>query len=236
MKLIIIIVVLLVIVLVYLLYPVAKAISISQTVQENAKAYEQHPTNPTMRILVAGDSTGVGTGARSPQDSIAGRIGSDFPGAHISNISENGITLEVLRNKLYSLPKTEYNLIVIQIGSNDVTSFTSKQKVAEELKLVLDYAEEHSEKVIVLTAGNIGLSPVFKFPLSNLITYRTLMVREIFMKEVGERSSVYYVDLFESADDDMFSTDIEKYYAPDYFHPSSEGYGVWYHSVKNFLN
>lgn len=94
MKLIILSVLLLALILTYYIYPIVKAIKISKEVQKNIVAYEQHPLSPKMRILVAGDSTGVGTGADSPDDSIAGRIGSDYPEADIVNISENGITLE----------------------------------------------------------------------------------------------------------------------------------------------
>lgn len=237
MKLIILSVLLLALILTYYIYPIVKAIKISKEVQKNIVAYEQHPLSPKMRILVAGDSTGVGTGADSPDDSIAGRIGSDYPEADIVNISENGITLEQLRSKLYALPEdSRYDLIVLQIGANDVTKFTSKRKVEEELHSVLNYAELNSSAVVLITAGNIGLSPVFKSPISNLITSRTLMVREIFMREASNRSKVQYVDLFESAENDVFNTDIDKYYAPDLFHPSSAGYGVWYEDVKKYLD
>lgn len=235
MKLILVAIAFIVLASLYLFYPILRAIQVSKGIQDASVPYEQHPENPTMRILVAGDSTGVGTGAESPRDSIAGRIGSDFPNADIQNISENGITLEVLKGKLFSLPEIKYDLIVIQIGANDVVKFTSKKKVTEELKLVLDYAEEHSTSVVLLTAGNIGLSPVFKWPLSKAISIRTLMVREIFQTEASERPTVDYVDLFKSAEEDIFSKDIYKYYAKDFFHPSGDGYEVWYQDVRKYI-
>jgi len=236
MKLILLCIILLAFVLAYYIYPIFKAIQMSIEIEENTVAYEQHPENPSMRILVAGDSAGVGTGAENSEDSIAGRIGRDYPKADITNISENGITLEQLKSKLYALPESKYGLILLQIGANDATRFTSKEKVEKELALVLNYAELHSPSVIVVTAGNIGLSPVFKSPLSNLITSRTLMVREIFIREISERPGVQYVDLFESAENDIFSTDIDRYYAPDLFHPSGAGYGVWYEDIKKYLD
>lgn len=219
----------------YFLYPIYRAIQISLGIQEKAVAYQQFPDNPTMKILVAGDSTGVGTGASSPEESIAGRIGKDFPNASLRNISENGITTEELREKLERLDNSMYDLIVIQIGANDVTKFTPKTKIAREIKLVLGYAETHASSVILLTAGNMGLSPVFKAPFSNYITARTLVVREIFQSEAAARPSVTYIDLFKEAEDDTFSKDIDKYYADDLFHPSSEGYGVWYQDIQSIL-
>lgn len=235
MKLMLLGVVFIVILLAYFLYPIYRAIQISIKIQNETIPYEQSPANPTMRILVAGDSTGVGTGAEVPSDSIAGRIGKDFPNASIQNISENGITLEELRKTFGGLADSKYDLMVIQIGANDVVNFSSKKKVTKELELVLDYAEIHAASVVLVTAGNIGLSPVFKSPLSNFITARTLMVRDIFKREANERGLVKYVDLFKDAEDDIFSKDIEKYYAADFFHPSGAGYGVWYQEIQPHL-
>jgi len=42
--------------------------------------------------------------------------------------------------------------------------------------------------------------------------------------------------LFKVAEEDIFLTDVDKYYASDYFHPSGDGYGIWYKDIKNKLN
>lgn len=219
----------------YLLHPIVRAIKTSRIIQEHSVAYEQHPVKPTMRILIAGDSTGVGTGSSDPRYSIAGRIGSDFPQADIQNISENGLKLSELHEKLSKMGSQTYDLILFQIGANDVVGGTSLQKVKDELNTVLEYGEAHGDFVVVITAGNIGLSPVFKAPLSYLITLRTLKVREIFMQEISPRSSTKYVDLFKEREYDVFSSDIHKYYAEDLFHPSSDGYAVWYFDIKSAI-
>jgi lysophospholipase L1-like esterase len=222
----------LLVVVLYFTYPLFHAIRVSKEIQQDAVPYEQHPENATMRILIAGDSTGVGTGATNPSDSIAGRIGKDFPNADITNISENGITLKELKNKLYAQPENVYDLVVLQIGANDITGFTSKRNIQSELEFVLNYAESHASSVVVLTAGNVGLAPVFRFPLSSILTSRTLMVKELFEKEAVNRASVTYVDLFKTAENEVFNTDIDRYYAKDRFHPSGEGYGEWYKDVR----
>lgn len=233
MKLVLLIIVLLALLVVYFGYPLYRATRISKQIESRTTAYEQRRADPSMRILVAGDSTGVGTGAERSEDSIAGRIGNDIPEADITNISENGLMLAGLRKHLTELPdEVRYDLILLQIGANDVVGIGSLAYVEQELQTVLDEAEAHADQIIVMTAGNIGLSPVFRWPSSRYISHRTRIVREIFLQEASERSSVTYIDLYKPAGEEVFNTDVPRYYAADRFHPSGEGYGVWYGSVQ----
>lgn len=221
----------------YFIYPIKKAIKISKEIEKDTVAYEQYPQNPSMKILVTGDSTAFGTGVSDMKESTAGRLGNDFPEATIQNISENGLKIEGLVEKIKSLPdSSSYDVILIQIGANDVTGVTSLKKVKEDLSQLMKLVTSKSERIIILTSGNIGLSPVFRAPLSQAITKRTLLVREIFLNEVKLHESVQYVDLFKVAEEDIFLTDVDKYYASDYFHPSGDGYGIWYKDIKNKLN
>ena len=55
-----------------------------------AVAYEQHPENPALSILVVGDSSAIGVGASAPGESVAGRLGEYFPTATIQNRGISG--------------------------------------------------------------------------------------------------------------------------------------------------
>ncbi len=211
-----------------------KAVKVSREIESTTTPYTQNPAQPTMKILVAGDSTGFGTGASRPEDSTAGLLGQKYPNASIENISENGLKLEGLESKLQSI-NSEYDLILIQIGANDIVKQTDNKKIEEVLNSVLQLTTSKSKKVIVITAGNVGLSPVFKWPLSNMITHKTKEVREIFMNTIAKYPSVKYVDLFKKKSEDIFITDIPKYYASDRFHPSSGGYKVWFTEIEKSL-
>lgn len=234
MKIILIILVIAIIVFTYHFYPFYKAVRTSTDIEKKASRFEQHPTQPTIKILVAGDSTGVGTGATMPEDSTAGQLGKKYPTADITNISQNGLKLEGLESKLKNTEQT-YDLILIQIGANDIVQQTDNKKIEETLNSVLQRATSKSKKVILLTAGNVGLSPVFKSPISNILTFKTKEVRNIFIKTVTQYPTVTYVDLFKEKSEDIFITDVKKYYAADRFHPSSEGYKVWFTEIEKSL-
>lgn len=221
---------LVVLVVVYYSYPVYKSLRMSAEIEGNTVPFEQHPENPTMRILVTGDSTAVGTGASRSEDSTAGRLGAIYPNADIENISENGLKIGELETKLRYL-QGKYDLIVIQIGANDIVRFTRLSFIEKKLDLILKNVTGRSEKVVVITSGNIGLAPLFKKPLSNLISNRTWHVRNIFMNRVREYPNALYADLYKEREDDIFIKDIERYYAKDHFHPSSDGYKVWFSAI-----
>ena len=222
--------------LVYVAYPIVKAMNQTKNLMAQAEPFQQTPANPKYSILVAGDSTALGTGAATPAGSTAGLIGADYPDASVENIGVNGLKLDGLLEKFQSMPTTtQYDLIVLQIGANDIVGFTPLSKVSTELAQVLVLARQHAAHVVVLTAGDVGLAPVFKFPLSEIFQWRTLQVRTIFMNEIAQYENVAYVDLYKPRAEEIFNTDISKYYATDNFHPSSAGYAVWYTSMKPYI-
>lgn len=223
-------------VVLYLAYPIVVAIRTSKGIVEAAVPFERDVPNASMRILIAGDSTGVGVGATRPEESVAGRIATRYPHASVENISVTGMRIAGLRATFESKEPKRYSLMVIHIGANDVTGRTPLPSIERDLRAVLSYAEAHSDTTIMLTAGNIGLAPPFKAPVSWYLTNRTLQVRELFMRTTEQYKTVHYVDLFKPKEEDVFSTDIPRYYAPDRFHPSSDGYATWYAATEPILN
>ena len=219
----------------YILYPIYQAINVSALMIDNTTAFEQHPSNPNKYILVAGDSNAVGVGADDPRESIAGRLGSQFPNADITNLGLSGAKLKDLLVVLKNQNKKHYDLIVLHIGGNDITHFTAYDTIRMELAEVISLSNELSPKTILLTAGNIGNAPVFYWPLSAIIANRTLSVRKIFIDETTKNKAVSYTDLFKNREDDELVKNIKKNYAPDMFHLSGAGYEIWYHSIKKEL-
>ncbi|MBA3815836.1 MAG: hypothetical protein H0X29_04815 [Parachlamydiaceae bacterium] len=219
----------------YLIFAIHQSISNSEKIINNTIPYEQHPPNPEIYILVAGDSTAVGVGATENVKSTAGRLGTQFPNADISNIGVSGAKLKDLLLVLQKQQSKNYNLLVLQIGANDITHFTSYNSVRNELSEILALASEFSAKIILLTSGDIGRAPVFHWPFSRIMTARTLKVREIFIEEASKYKKVSYVDLYLDRSEDPFEKDLKKYYASDSFHLTDDGYGVWYFFVQKHL-
>ncbi len=178
-------------------------------------------------ILVLGDSTAYGTGATRSTDTIAGRLGTDFPNYAIENQSRNGRTIGGVVPVAESLT-SQYALIVLQIGGNDIIRNRSEAAVREELQRVFAQLKQHSPQVVFMSSGNVGAAPLFAGTTeATSLEARTRTFRDIFMAE-SALAGITYVDLFAEPAVDEVANDPDRYIASDGLHPSSEGYGLWY--------
>lgn len=182
---------------------------------------------PGIRILVAGDSTGYGTGADIPDDSVAGRLGQKYPDAQIANVSKNGYTL---REVAEALPKVKYDLLILQVGGNDILGFRSATQMREDTEYLLERAQAVSDNVYFMSTGDVGAAPGLGPVVSSIMSSRTQVARTIF-KEVSEAKGVAFVDLYEDPKDSVFAQEPGVYHSDDKLHPSSEGYRVWFEKL-----
>lgn len=186
-------------------------------------------------ILVVGDSTGVGTGAARPEDSVAGRLAEALEASSVVNLAVNGAKIKDAVVQLQSLPaESAFDLVLIQAGGNDVLRFTSKVQLQQDTESALREAKLRGKRVVAMSSGNVGLAPLFFWPLSFVYDRQTRAAREIFKAETA-RQGVSYVDLFKEKKDEPFSADPKRYYAKDFLHPSSEGYRLWFEELQSVL-
>jgi len=200
---------------------------------ESTKSFQQHDIEAKKKILVIGDSTAVGIGSSDGKYSIAGRFGEDYRNYHIETIATSGHRL----NQFIPFPKTlakKYDIVLIQLGANDILKGTSYKDIEVQLKEILLGAHKKSDNVVILHSGNVGLSPMFRFPFNYYMAHRTRKVREIYL-ELCKKTDTAYVDLFKEKEGDLFSKDIEKYYAQDKLHLTDEGYAFWYSEVRKAM-
>ncbi len=213
---------------------VARLIWIGRGVAARSVPFERLLPEATYRILVVGDSTARGTGARVPEESVAGRLGQIVPEASLENRGENGLLTSQIVEQIPDDVSQRYDLLVVHAGGNDILRFTPLAKLRLDVEALLDRAVKVGKTVVLLTAGNVGLAPFFPRPIGWLYTARTRKVRQMFM-ETAAAKGVHYVDLLTERKDDVFLTDPPRYYAPDFLHPASEGYRVWFEGVARVL-
>lgn len=182
-------------------------------------------------MLVVGDSTAYGIGAYRPSESTAGYVAQALS-LGVENRSRSGALTREVYWQIEKARETQYDLILIQVGANDVMKFKSLKDAGDELDQALFEARKRSERVVLLTAGDIGTAPIWPMLLGDIYTVRTKELREIFIATAA-RHDVAYVDLLSLPD--PFTTDIDKYFAPDTLHPSGEGYAVWAGYILNTI-
>lgn len=196
-----------------------------------SRPFEANNPGALFSVLVIGDSTGVGTGATGPEDSVAGRIFRDYPRVSIENRAENGARMADVMGQLDDAAASSYYVILIQSGGNDILRWTDLSLLELQTRLLLQASVGRARHVIFISTGNVGLSPAFFWPLTGLYTSRTRAARALFITAAKEEG-VTYVDLFRERRDDPFLDDPARYYARDLLHPGSEGYRVWYEELS----
>lgn len=198
---------------------------------KQSQAFERRIDGGSPRILIAGDSTAVGTGT-TPEGSTAGRFGADFPRAHIRNVSVNGWKIVDL---LAAFPTDEsFDLAVLQIGANDIMRGTPEKEFETSLRALFEKATAAGTNVVALHSGNVGLAPMFRWPVSAVMRARSLRYRAIY-KKVAADHGVAYVDLYKEKGEDVLVDNIPKHYADDLLHLTADGYGTWYDAIRKAM-
>jgi lysophospholipase L1-like esterase len=197
----------------------------------------------TKKILVLGDSTAFGTGASRPEDSTAGRLGLKYPDAEVVNLAKNGMRIAGLEEVLKTLDAKDvskqdknkhFDLILIQIGANDIIRLTPAQDIESGIDKILAKAKSLGDKVIVLHSGNVGESKFFPWYIRPILSHRSVNMREIYIK-IAEKHKAEYVDLINAPIAVKLRENPSLYYSSDLLHLSSEGYGLWYEEIRKRL-
>jgi lysophospholipase L1-like esterase len=205
-----------------------RAVLRSRAVSAEGIAFQQAPQRVSARLLVVGDSTGVGTGAETPAQSIAGRIGRDFPGALIENRAVNGALTAAIDKQIKSADRARYDAVLIQVGGNDALRFTSRGQLETAIRDAIREAGTRTARVALMSTGDLGDAPAIPWPLSHLFRARAAMVRDLFA-QVARELGCSYVDLWQPAGaPNPFKREPGRYYARDGLHPSGRGYAAWY--------
>jgi lysophospholipase L1-like esterase len=202
-------------------------------IQDVARSVEQEevPHNDPWgrNMLVLGDSFALGAGAKDPaKDSIASRIAAARQIANVENYAEPGAGAADMASQAERAERTHYDVIVIQVGANDLLLFKSPEAVVKKLEPVLQAVAASSAKAYFLSFGDIA--EPFPWPLSDWYHQKTLRYHHD-LKALADRTGVTYVNLYDSPDKNPFLLESERYLARDRFHPSTEGYQLWYEKL-----
>ena len=98
---------------------VALGVRRANAFSSRAQRYARQLEHPSHRLLIVGDSTGVGLGAVSIEDSLAGRLARDFPQASIENRAELGARIACVLGQLADVD-AGYDAVLIAAGGNDI--------------------------------------------------------------------------------------------------------------------
>jgi len=195
---------------------------------QRSEPFSQFLAVPSLRLLIVGDSTAVGTGASSPQASLAGLIARDHPQWLIDNRGQDGALLaDVVRQLAID---EHFDMVLVLAAGNDVIRMRDRDAMRADIDRIAHAAAARAPVVVLMPAGNVGNAPFFFPPVSWVMTSRSRSLHD-FVAVSAARSGLVYVDLFRERSTDPFVAD-RSLNAPDGLHPSDAGYRNWWAELQ----
>jgi lysophospholipase L1-like esterase len=214
---------------------IARTLRVGRGIISAATAFGHRPTQPAMRVLIMGDSTGVGVGAQAAQ-SLAALLAADRPDAELLNVSRSGARLDNIAEQLRHLPQPgqRWDLLLLHAGGNDVLRGTPPAQLRRCVDDLLSQLVPLARVVVWLGPPDVGLLPAFVPPFSWLLSRRSIRACEVF-RQGAERFGVRFIDFCEPREKAFFTADPSRFIAADQVHPTAEGYRHCYRVLRKAL-
>lgn len=186
---------------------------------------------PALRLAVLGDSLVEGVGASDAVHSLPGQIAEKVAvqtgrAVHVTGFGVSGdVTREVFAqlDQLEQLAPGTFDVIVIEVGSNDVTHGTRRAALEGDTRAMLRRAQALAPLVVLGSAGRLD-SPIFGPGLRQLVVHRATQVREL-QGRVARELGVAFMDVARDVSAEYEATAASS--SSDHFHPSDHGYEIW---------
>lgn len=208
-------------------------VQVSKRIIENTVPYERMAENPSRTMLVLGDSTAVGIGADTPEESVAGRVAGEASLEAVENYAVSGAVVHDLTTQAAKASREHYDLILIQIGGNDIIRFTSADTAAQSLREALRSLPS-ADTVLLISAGDVGGATLFPWPIRPFHSKLNRAYHDTFAR-VAEEEGITYVNFKDAASTKEIRDNPDIYLAADGLHPSSEGYRLWFEEIRPHL-
>ena len=197
--------------------------------------------DPT-RVAWLGDSTSTGVGTDDVELSMAYRVSAavtegpatltivGVSGAQVHEVVDEQVP-ELVDEMGDDLP----DLVFVSIGANDVTALTRlptfRSRYAS-LVAELDEAAPGAE-VVLVGIPDMGTAPRIPAPLRQLTGLRASQLDDA-IRDLARERGLHHVDLA-GRTSRTFSSDPERYFSADDFHPSPDGHRVWADAVVDSI-
>ncbi|KND50043.1 MAG: putative secreted protein [Parcubacteria bacterium C7867-008] len=209
-------------------------VQVSKKLIHNAVSFQLRSEDHTKTFLILGDSTAVGVGATHPEESLAGRLSTYADMTYVENNAKSGALTADLPGQIAQAQLTHYDLILIQIGGNDIIQFHDPKKSGIQLEAALRQLPQ-AEQVIIISAGDVGGATLFPPPVRWIHTYLNNEHHREFIAAVARAGIGEYINFGILPTTKTISASPKIYLAADGLHPSSEGYELWFEDVSKQL-
>lgn len=197
-----------------------------------ANVGESRPGADPVEMVMLGDSTVAGLGAETLEDSLviqtAQRVADqlDRP-VHARGLGVSGAVTADVRDEQIARIERRVDVIVIVIGSNDVTHLTPPWRFDDLTRSMLKRALEHSPDAAVVLGGIplFGEADALDQPLRAVVNAYASVLRGVQRETASSVDGVTFVNIATEASPRFVG--VENAMSRDGFHPAAKGYGFW---------
>jgi len=192
-----------------------------------------------LKLLILGDSAGAGVGVEHQRDALSGQIVERLAHKHSLNwslIATSGDTSLDTIKRLENITAEHFDMVLISLGVNDITSFISQKKWRINCqKLINILLEKFSVKRIIWSdLPKMGKLPALPQPLRWVVGQRRNQFRLTLSEIINSQEKVELLEfpsIFEN-----WEIQIDEWIAQDGYHPNAKLYSLWADVFVEHLN
>jgi lysophospholipase L1-like esterase len=193
-------------------------------------SYEQ-----TVKLLVIGESTVAGLGARTHETALAGQFAkclSQKIGKSVEwyVIGKNGVTAKrTIEELVPQIPDEKFDYILAGVGGNDVLKLSSPFKWRRDMTKLLEILFEKSPDatIFMTNAPAVHLSPVLPQPIKFILGE---------LSRLHDKNSQEFTSKMERVHYFHRPNEITVGFFADGIHPSEQGYTDWSQRMIEFFS
>ena len=196
-----------------------------------------------LTYVVLGDSTAAGRGGdyeRGIALTTARHLAQTRP-VTLVNLAVSGAKVrDVVQGQLPEAARLRPDVVLLAVGANDVTHFTTSGAVSEGLSSILDRLSAARPGVRIVLTGSpaVGTARRFAQPLRWLAGVETNRVNRavgsVIERARGKAQHVTWAPIARDTES-AFAQD-PTLFAPDRFHPNDRGYAAWMPTLNAALD
>lgn len=203
------------------LYLVRGAITANRSARASLTPFNRIPKTAVHHVLVLGDSTMFGSGAKNRAYTMGGQLGSLFPKASIETLAVSGTRVAGVAQQFEAAKYPHYELVVVGVGGNDAVFLSNYRTLEQDLRKFLSELQPRANTIILMHCVNLGDTGFFLWPLSWFFDYRTRKLSQLYTKIARDFQRVQYVNFYRPRRHDYYTNATRaRFIADDKFHPS----------------
>ena len=183
-----------------------------------------------LNYVILGDSTAVGQGGDYQKGiavQTAAHIASKGRSVTYQNFAVSGARVsDVLTKQLSGAVELKPDVVLISVGANDLTHFTSLGSIKKDMQSIISELRQVNPDCVIVITGTPQMGTVLRFPqpAKYFAKIRTAQMNSMF-GQLATQNNLVFARIADKTGATFGRN--PNLFAPDKFHPNNDGYAVW---------